>query len=124
MPWARGWHDRGVRRLRSVTVSLPSEIAVHVGLSYSLWVPKETPRGGVVIVHGGGWCKESHHDYARVVLAAGFASIAFDQRGHGASDGPMDDRALEDIAAMTELLRSRLETPQSPIALRGSSMGG
>jgi uncharacterized protein len=124
MPWARGWHDRGVRRLRTVTVSLPSEIAVHDGLAYSLWVPKETPRGGVVIVHGAGSCKESHHDYARAVRAAGFAAIAFDQRGHGASDGPMDGRALEDIAAMAALLRTRIETPYSSIALRGSSMGG
>lgn len=124
MPRVRAWHDRGVRRLRTVTVSLPSEIAVHDGRAYSLWLPSGPARGGVVIVHGAGSCKESHHDYARVVLAAGFGAVVFDQRGHGASDGPMDERALDDVAAMAALLRERLGTPQAPIALRGSSMGG
>jgi uncharacterized protein len=107
-----------------VNVALPAEIAVHDGLAYSLWLPDDQPKGGVVILHGASSCKESHHDYARAVRAAGFAAIAFDQRGHGASDGPMDGRALDDIVTIAALLRERSGGPDAPIALRGSSMGG
>src|SRR5437016_2075081 len=122
----RPWHDRGVSRMRPVTTALPSELSRSDGLAYSLWLPPAgTPvRGGVLILHGAGSCKESHHDYARVVLAAGFAALAFDQRGHGASPGPMDGRVLEDTAAMAELLRERVSDQDLPLAVRGSSMGG
>jgi uncharacterized protein len=113
-----------VRRLRTVTVAMPVEMAVHDGLAYSLWLPEGPAKGGVVILHGADSCKESHHDYARFVLAAGLAAIAFDQRGHGSSDGPMDGRALADVAAMASLLRERIGDANAPIALRGSSMGG
>jgi pimeloyl-ACP methyl ester carboxylesterase len=111
--------------MRPVTDALPTDIGRHDGLAYSLWLPKQEGRArrGVVILHGAGSCKESHHDYARVVLAAGFGAISFDQRGHGASDGPMDGRLLEDVSSMAGLLRASLaDTPA--IALRGSSMGG
>src|SRR5205823_11096875 len=90
---ARSCHDRPVRRLRTLTPVLPADIGKHDGLAYALWLPeREPPRGGVVILHGAGSCKESHYDFARVAIAAGFAAVAFDQRGHGASDGPMDWR--------------------------------
>jgi dienelactone hydrolase len=63
-----------------VTVALPTELAVREGLAYSLWLPPpERANGaGVLILHGAGSCKESHDDYARVVLGAGFAALAFD----------------------------------------------
>ena len=120
------WHDRRVPRLRTVTDALPDEIAAHDGLAYSLWLPKQSPapRGGVVILHGADSCKEMHFDFARVVLAAGFAAIVFDQRGHGASDRPMDGRALDDIASMAALLRRAIGGTEARIAVRGSSMGG
>ncbi|HUO73508.1 MAG TPA: alpha/beta fold hydrolase [Solirubrobacteraceae bacterium] len=112
--------------MRSVTEAMPSKIAAHDGLAYSLWLPRpETAlKGGVVILHGADSCKESHHDYARLVLAAGFAAIAFDQRGHGASAGPLDTRVIDDSARMAELLRAKAGDPELPLALRGSSMGG
>jgi alpha-beta hydrolase superfamily lysophospholipase len=80
-----------------------------------------------VILHGASSCKENHHDYARAVLSTGLAAIAFDQRGHGESPGPMDGRAPHDVISITALLRSRMEQltgRAEPIALRGSSMGG
>ena len=109
-------------RLRTVTDALPTELGSHDGLAYSLWLPPE-PRAGVVILHGAGSCKENHHDFARALLAPGFAALAFDQRGHGDSDGPMDGRALDDVASMAALLRSRIGAA-APLALRGTSMGG
>lgn len=105
---------------------LPSEIADRGGLAYSLWLPDgdQPPSAGVVILHGAGSCKENHHDFARAVRAAGFAALAFDQRGHGASSGPMGPEALDDVAAMASLLRERIGDARAPVALRGSSMGG
>jgi uncharacterized protein len=98
---------------------------VHEGLAYSLWLPLAgPPRAGVVILHGAGSCKESHHDFARACVASGHAALAFDQRGHGASNAPMDGRVLDDVAEMAALLRARTERPDLPLALRGSSMGG
>lgn len=97
---------------------------MHDGLAYSLWLPKAPAPGGVVVLHGADSCKENHHDFARAALGAGLAAIAFDQRGHGESEGPLDGRAIEDVAAMTTLLRERLNDARAPIALRGSSMGG
>ncbi len=97
--------------MRTVVPVLPAESGSAEGLAYSLWLPGEKVklRGGVVILHGAGSCKENHHDFARGALAAGFAALTFDQRGHGGSEGPMDGRALADVAAMADLLRARVE---------------
>ncbi len=115
--------------MRTVNPVLPEEIGVEDGMSYSLWLPPAggPVAGGVVILHGAGSCKENHHDFARSAVAAGLAALAFDQRGHGESPGPMDDRALRDVAAMGRLLATRIQERTGhgrPIALRGSSMGG
>jgi pimeloyl-ACP methyl ester carboxylesterase len=75
-----------------------------------------------VILHGAGSHKESHFDFARVCASAGLAALAFDARGHGASESPMDGRAIDDVARMADLLRSRGGVDR--VALRGSSMGG
>jgi alpha-beta hydrolase superfamily lysophospholipase len=96
------------------------------GLAYSLWLPDDPAptRGGVVILHGAGSCKENHHDFARAVLAAGFAAIAVDLRGHGESAGALDHRVLADISTIAAYLRGSLGARHSRIVLRGSSMGG
>jgi uncharacterized protein len=111
------------RGTRTITPVTPNEIATRGGLAYSLWLP-ESPAGGVVILHGAGSCKENHHDFARAAVAAGLAVLAFDLRGHGASQGRMDARVLDDVAAMVELLRDHAVGAGIPVALRGSSMGG
>jgi alpha-beta hydrolase superfamily lysophospholipase len=105
-------------------MTLPDEVAAHDGLAYSLWLPSRARGGGAVILHGAGSVKESHHDFARVLAAAGFGAIVFDQRGHGDSAGPMDGTVDQDIGAMAAVLRERLGDPGAPIALRGSSIGG
>lgn len=104
-------------RKRLPTPAGPTEIGSHDGLAYSLWLPDRTPEGGVVVLHGAGSCKENHHDMARAARAAGLAAVAFDMRGHGASEGALDARALDDVATIAELV-------PRPLALRGSSMGG
>jgi hypothetical protein len=108
-----------------VNATLPSEIGVHDGLAYSLWLTERPAarQAGVVILHGAGSCKENHHDFARAALGAGLAAIAFDQRGHGDSEGTLGGGVLDDVVAIASLLRSHLGD-DAPLALRGSSMGG
>ena len=97
----------------------PPQLGRLEGLAYALFSPKGPARGGVVILHGAGSTKESHFDFARQCRANGLAAVCFDQRGHGESDGALDDRAIDDVAVVRTLLpRDR------PVGLRGSSMGG
>lgn len=91
----------------------------HDGLAYELTRPHGRPRGGVVVLHGAGSCKENHRDFARACAAGGLAAIVFDQRGHGASEGALDGRAIDDVATIAALLPEGV-----PRFLRGSSMGG
>lgn len=77
-----------------------------------------------MVLHGADSAKESHYDFARAALAVGLATICFDARGHGQSDGPMDGRAVDDVVTIATVLRDRLGDRRAPLALRGSSMGG
>jgi len=115
-----------MRRMRTVKPVLPVEVGTRDGLAYSLWLPEDQSevRGAIVILHGAGSCKESHHDFARAALPLGLGAIAFDQRGHGESAGPMDGRILDDVGVIAGVLRDAIGDPAGPIALRGSSMGG
>jgi pimeloyl-ACP methyl ester carboxylesterase len=108
--------------MRTVKVEPPAEIGVHEGLAFALFLPAGDPAATVVVLHGANSCKESHFDFGRACRADGLAAICFDMRGHGDSDGPMDGRALDDVAAMAGLARDR--TGVQAVALRGSSMGG
>ena len=78
----------------------------------------------MVIVHGAGSCKESHHDFARAAVALGLAAICFDQRGHGQSSGRLGAGAVHDVVTVAGRLRDALGDHDAPLALRGSSMGG
>lgn len=111
MPWRRG-------APRSVAVAAPDDAGELDGLAYALFAPPDAAPGGVVVLHGAGSCKESHYDFARACRAHGLAAVAYDQRGHGASAGPLDGRMVADVATVAALL------PDGPVALRGSSMGG
>ena len=104
--------------MRYETPAPPAEVGEADGLAYSLWLPEGDPWAGLVILHGAGSCKESHHDFARAARAAGLAAVCFDQRGHGATGGALDGRVLDDVATVSALLGD------VPLALRGSSMGG
>lgn len=111
MPWRK-------RATRTVIVAQPDDVGTIDGLSYVLYRPEDEAHGGVVVLHGAGSRKENHLDFARACRAHGLAAVAFDQRGHGATGGAMDGRAVQDVATIASLLGDR------PIGLRGSSMGG
>lgn len=110
--------------MRTVRAEGPAETGTSDGLAWARFEPARDrePVAGVVILHGAGSRKESHFDFARVCAGSGLAALAFDARGHGESDSPMDGRALDDVARMADVLRGRGGVER--VALRGSSMGG
>jgi pimeloyl-ACP methyl ester carboxylesterase len=112
--------------MRTVRAQPPIETGERDGLAWARFAPSRAPErpapAGVVVLHGADSRKENHYDFARACADGGLAALAFDARGHGASPGPYDGRALDDVAAMADLLRERAGV--EPIGLRGSSMGG
>jgi uncharacterized protein len=103
----------------------PTRAGVDHGRPYWLWLPdSEPPWPGMVIVHGAGSRKENHGDFGRACAAAGWAAIAYDQRGHGSSQDEMTPAALEDIGRVARRLIEVDGVDPSRICARGSSMGG
>ena len=78
----------------------------------------------MVILPGAGSAKENHFDFARCCAAGGLAALSFDARGHGASEGVLGAGAIDDVTVMVGLVRGQIGDEATPIALRGSSMGG
>jgi fermentation-respiration switch protein FrsA (DUF1100 family) len=103
----------------------PDDIGVHEKRPYMLWLPEiEPPWPGMVILHGAGSRKENHGDFGRACAAAGWAAIAFDQRGHGESRDPMAPAALGDVVMMVRFLAGLEGVDEGRVCVRGSSMGG
>jgi pimeloyl-ACP methyl ester carboxylesterase len=98
---------------------------VHEGRPYLLWLPDSPPPWpGMVIVHGAGSRKENHGDFGRACAAASWAAVAYDQRGHGASDDEMGPEALADVGRMARFVAAQEGVDAARVCVRGSSMGG
>jgi uncharacterized protein len=78
----------------------------------------------MLIVHGAGSQKENHGDFGRACAAAGWAALAYDQRGHGASEDEMRPDALPDVGRMAQFLGAQEGVDSRRVCARGSSMGG
>ncbi len=98
-------------------------------LATTLVVPEVVTSHAVVLVHGGGVTRDEGGFFTR--LAAGLAevgitSLRYDLRGHGDSDGPMEQATLaahlNDIRVALDFLRASTNGP-SP-SLLGTSFGG
>jgi pimeloyl-ACP methyl ester carboxylesterase len=112
--------------MRTVRADPPVEAGELDGLAWARFAPARAdshpPTAGVVLLHGADSRKESHFDFARACAGGGLAVLAFDARGNGESPGPLDGRAIDDVARMADLLRERAGIDR--VGLRGSSMGG
>jgi alpha-beta hydrolase superfamily lysophospholipase len=114
-----------VRNRLSIAPRPPTETGVRHGRPYWLWLPDdEPPWPGMLILHGAGSRKENHGDFGRVCAAAGWAAIAYDQRGHGSSKDEMTPAALGDVERMAGVLAEVEGVDAARICARGSSMGG
>ncbi|WP_158566477.1 alpha/beta hydrolase family protein [Micromonospora craterilacus] len=90
--------------------------------------PWPGPYPAVVFVEGSGPGGRNQGSWQTRLAAAGFASLAYDKPGSGASTGDwtrqtMADRAEETVAAV-QAVRSREDVLSDAIALVGGSQGG
>src|SRR5215211_6003745 len=83
----------------------PTETGAADGRPYLLWIPEAAPPWpGMVIVHGAGSAKENHADFGRRCAAAGWAALAYDQRGHGRGSDEASPELVADCARMARVL--------------------
>jgi uncharacterized protein len=98
-------------------------------LSGALVMPEDPPLGAVVLVHGGGVTREEGGFFTRLAAGlgeAGVASLRFDLRGHGHSEGKQEELTLSAILNDIRVANAhvRTETSVSSVSLLGASFGG
>lgn len=98
-------------------------------LAGTLVEPKDLLVGAVVLVHGGGVTREEGGFFSRLANGlgeAGLASLRFDLRGHGRSDGKQEDLTLSAILndIRTAIAHVRASTGTDAVSLLGASFGG
>jgi alpha-beta hydrolase superfamily lysophospholipase len=95
----------------------------------TLVAPVETTSAVAVLVHGGGVTREEGGFFARLadgLALAGVASLRFDLRGHGESEGRQEDLTLSGIAndIRAALDQAEASAPGVPLFLLGASFSG
>lgn len=92
--------------------------------------PMAQTMGTAVLVHGGGVTREEGGFFARLadgLAAGGVASLRFDLRGHGESEGRQEDLTLysiaNDIQVAIEHIRVLTDT-DAPVSLIAASFSG
>ncbi|MBM3183445.1 MAG: alpha/beta fold hydrolase [Chloroflexi bacterium] len=98
-----------------------------IKLNGKVLLPKEAsarePVPGVVLCHGFGAGHSAMEPSARIMARQGVATIVFDFRGHGPSDGVVDGRMLEDVIDAWGILSQFPEVDKERIGLVGHSLG-
>lgn len=92
-----------------------------------VWTPLEEPKAVIALIHGMGEHSGRYRKFAEFMTAHGYAVIAYDQRGHGKSEGKRGhithyNQLLEGVEELIE--RTNLRFQHKPIVLYGHSMGG
>ena len=114
---------------------MPNESVVSVRtldglhLAATLVTPDEVLDRAVVLVHGGGVTREEGGFFTRLAAGladAGVASLRFDLRGHGESEGRQEDLILATILndVRVALASVRESTGASRLSLLGASFSG
>jgi pimeloyl-ACP methyl ester carboxylesterase len=98
-------------------------------LAATLVTPELPPTQAVVLVHGGGVTREEGGFFTRLAAGlaeAGVASLRFDLRGHGESEGRQEDLTLSAILndIRVALAHVRAGTGAATVSLLGASFGG
>ena len=100
-----------------------------VRLAGTLVTPEAAADRGVVFVHGGGVTREEGGFFARMasgLAEAGVASLRFDLRGHGESEGRQEDLTLSAILNDIRVAVGHLRTTTGVerVSLLGASFAG
>lgn len=80
--------------------------------------------GVVVLLHGRGDARDGMLDRAALFAELGFASLAFDFRGHGESGGAVTGFGYDEADDVVRIVEAAREfRPSGPLAIVGVSMG-
>ena len=94
---------------------------------YTAFLPERPPKTAMVFVHGLGEHAAKYGYFGESACEKGLAFFAYDQRGHGRSDGPrchidtLDD-FTEDLRQFVEI--AKIESLCDEVFVMGHSMGG
>ena len=96
-------------------------------LHYQAWEPDGKPQAVVALVHGLGEHVARHAHLGEALVAAGYAMMGFDLRGHGRSgglrgDAPSYETLLDDIDVLMDWVKT--SHPRVPVFMYGHSLGG
>jgi pimeloyl-ACP methyl ester carboxylesterase len=96
-------------------------------LKGKILLPKQAntnePVPGAVLCHGFGSAYRVMEPAARIMAAQGIASLIFDFRGHGASEGAIDGKMAEDIVDAWNVLCQLPEVDSQRMGVAGHSLG-
>src|SRR6266542_4329328 len=98
-------------------------------LSATWMVPSAAASSAAVLVHGGGVTRDEGGFFSRLAAGlrqAGIASLRFDLRGHGASDGRQEDLTLAGVLNDIRVAVAHVHeaTGARAVSLLGASFGG
>lgn len=120
--WALLALDPGGRRMRYGAFKASDGAEV----PYRLWLPKR-PRAMLLLLHGCCDYSGAFDSVGQKLSRAGFAVMAYDQRGFGATASRGSwvghERIVADVGEAAGFLRARLR-PGLPLFVMGESMGG
>ncbi|WP_282777470.1 alpha/beta fold hydrolase [Nocardia sp. CC201C] len=111
----------------STATSLRTLDGLH--LAATLVTPDQPTNRAVVLVHGGGVTREEGGFFTRLAAGlaeAGVASLRFDLRGHGDSEGRQEELTLSTILNDIRIALAHLNeaTGAAELSLLGASFGG
>lgn len=101
------------------------DVAGEEGTLYGeLLLPRgDGPFPGAVLCHGMGTDHRAMRPVAQRLVRKGVATLTFDFRGHGRSDGIADENISQDVIAALKFLRSHAKVNPKRVALVGHSFG-
>ena len=89
------------------------------------WVPAESPRGAVLLLHGNAGNISHRIEYALMFRRLGYSTLLLDYRGYGKSSGaPSEQGTYEDAESAWRWLTTTRRVPEREIVVFGESLGG